>query len=445
MPRRPRPPSTGPLSWPSLHVRLRGSHGLRSGLVIGVATVIFAATGYLFQTACIRFLGPDRFGDVAALLALTALIALPLGSVQSLVAREVAQLHAHGQTDRVRRLFRRAMAVAVPGSGLVLVLALALTVPIQRTLKIESVAVVVAGLSALAFLIVGAILFGFLQGAQRFRPMALIFTVSGAAKPVLVVPVLLGGLGAAGALSVNAGAALLTVVLASYWLRDLWRRGAPEVLAPRLAPREVTVLMIGSLAFASLTNVDVVLANLYLDGVSAGIYAAAALVGKFVLLLPAAVVTVLLPKAASRSASGVTNRRILLLSAAVTLGLALTAAAVLSVVPEGLLVWAFGPDFRDAASLLGLFGLAMAAAAVVNVYLFVYLAQRDVRFPLLVAAAAVAQVVVIALWHPEPRAIVLATLAACAAVMVVHEIAFPHALIRTWRPAISPAASPPPR
>ena len=43
------------------------------------------------------------------------------------------------------------------------------------------------------------------------------------------------------------------------------------------------------------------------------------------------------------------------------------------------------------AELLGWFGLAMTAAALVNVYLFVYLAHKDLRFPLLVGLAAVAQ------------------------------------------------------
>jgi O-antigen/teichoic acid export membrane protein len=195
----------------------------------------------------------------------------------------------------------------------------------------------------------------------------------------------------------------------------------------------MAVMLVGSLAFASLTNSDILLAKYFLDDDAAGVYAAAALVGKAVLFLPAAVVTVLLPKAASRAAVGATSERILFASAAVTLVLTLGATALLALVPESLLVRAFGGDFRESTALLGWFGLAMTAAALVNVYLSVYFAERDVRFPLLVLAAAVAQVVGISVMHEDARSIVMVTLVCATSVLVLHELFFPHALARAWR------------
>src|SRR5262249_14335773 len=100
---------------------------------------------------------------------------------------------------------------------------------------------------------------------------------------------------------------------------------------------------------------------------------------------------------------------------------------------ESLLVWAFGGDFRSATNLLGWFGLAMTAGALVNVYLSVYFAERDARFPLLVLGAAAAQIVAVALWHPNPRSIVLVTLACFTTVLVIHEVAFPYSLARSRR------------
>ncbi len=246
---------------------------------------------------------------------------------------------------------------------------------------------------------------------------------------------LLAGLGAAGALAVNTVAGLVAVALCAWGLRDFWTREISDdpVLLDR---REVTVLLVGSLAFASLTNVDILLspAAYYFPGDVAGVYAAAALVGKAVLFLPAAVVTVLLPKAASRIAAGLTAQKILLASAAATFLIGISATVVLALVPEQLLVWAFGGDFRDAKmDLLGWFGLAMTAAALVNVYLSVYFAERDARFPLLVLAAAIVQVVVVVAWHPDPESIVLVTLMCASGILLLHEIAFPHALVRAWR------------
>jgi peptidoglycan biosynthesis protein MviN/MurJ (putative lipid II flippase) len=103
---------------------------------------------------------------------------------------------------------------------------------------------------------------------------------------------------------------------------------------------------------------------------------------------------------------------------------------VLAFIPESLLVWAFGGDFRESTALLGWFGLAMTACALVNVYLSVYFAERDASFPMVVFGAAIAQIVLVCVWHPNPRSIILATLICATTVLVIHEIAFPHALRR---------------
>ena len=312
-----------------------------------------------------------------------------------------------------------------------LVLGIALIVPLQDALNIQSRAALAFGLGAIVASVVAAVLYGVLQGSLRFHALAVTLGLGGIARPVLVVPALLLGLGAAGALGVNMLAGILAAVIAWWALRDLWaseKQGA----APKHDRRQTGVMLVGSLAFASLTNADILLANYFLSDSAAGVYAAAALVGKAVLFLPTAVATVLLPKAAVREATGETSRGILFASAGVTLVLTLAATLVLAFVPESVLVWAFGGEFRDSTQLLPWFGLAMSAAALINVYLSVYFAQRDARFPLLVMAAAIAQVIGVVLFHGEALSIVLVTLVCAVAVLLVHELFFPHALLRAW-------------
>jgi O-antigen/teichoic acid export membrane protein len=403
---------------------------VRAGAILAAATIALNGSAYIYSVACIRYLGSSRYADVAAMLALFALVSLPLGSVQSVLAREVAQLR---DTEAVAQLLRRSV-IRASSVGLVMTLAgFALVDPIKDALNVDSRAVALAGLSGILFAVVAATLYGFLQGLLRFGQLSAVYALGGFARPLLVVPVLLAGLGAAGALAVNTVAGLIAVALCAWGLRDFLTRRFPDVAPIHLDRREVSVMLVGSLAFASLTNVDILLAAYYFPADVAGVYAAAALVGKAVLFLPAAVVTVLLPKAASRIAAGLTAQKILLASAAATFLVAITATAALALVPEQLLVYAFGGDFRDATGLLGWFGLAMTAAALVNVYLSVYFAERDARFPLLVLGAAVVQIVAIAAWHSDPRSIVLITLACATSVLLLHEIVFPHALIRAWR------------
>ena len=398
-------------------------------MILALATLAFNGAAYLYNVACIRYLGSRGYGDVAPLLALGALVALPLGSIQIVIAREVVHLGSRSKTARLlKRITRRAvlLGAALTGLGLLLV------APIQDLLNVESSVAVAASVSGILFAVVAAGLYGVIQGELRFNALSLTYTISGASRVVLVVPALLLGFGAAGALAVNTLAGGLAVLLATLALRDLWRtdEAAEELHFDR---QEVTVMLVGSLAFASLTNVDVILAAYFLPDDTAGVYAAAALVGKAVLFLPAAIVTVLLPKAAVRREAGLSPHKILLASAAVTLVITLSATVVLALVPESLLVWAFGGDFRDSTALLPWFGLAMTAAALVNIYLSVYFAERKALFPLLVFGAAVAQVLAVVFWHPSALSIVLVTLACAGSVLIIHEIAFPYALARVIR------------
>src|SRR6266540_1360380 len=103
--------------------RLRTSQAIRGGLVVGLGIFVFNGAAYLYNVACIRYLGPSGYGDVATMLALGAIVALPLGSVQTVLAREVAQLIVPGAIARMLRrsvLVETLVATALLALGLLL-------------------------------------------------------------------------------------------------------------------------------------------------------------------------------------------------------------------------------------------------------------------------------------------------------------------------------------
>lgn len=410
--------------------RLRGSQGTRSGINLAIATAAWTGGAALFSLVCIRFLGSERFGDVATMSALGTLLGIPLGSVQSLLAREIAQLESHGDRAGVGILFRRSVGIAALASLTLTVALIACSSWVGRVVNVDSYVVVAIGLSVVPFFAVGAILNGFLQGLQRFPRLSVVVSVSGLSRPILVLPVLLVGFGAGGALGVNTAASALAALLAAWFLRDLGARTRSRQSSYAFNRREMVALLGGTLAFASLTNLDVVLANAVLTDREGGLYAAASLTAKLILLFPLVVSTVLLPKATSRAAEGRSSLNMLRLSLAVTAGFSVVAAALLSLVSESVVVKVFGLDFKDSTALLGLFGVAMVLLGLVNVYLYYYLAYRQPGFPLLVGLAAIGQVVGVLLWHPGPRAVVIVTLICAGLTLLVHESLFPNGLVR---------------
>ena len=84
--------------------------------MVAVATIITNGGAYLFNVACIRYLGSAVYGDVAAILALTALVTLPLGAVQLALAREVAQIPSGDQVGPLLRRWTLRAFVGARGS-----------------------------------------------------------------------------------------------------------------------------------------------------------------------------------------------------------------------------------------------------------------------------------------------------------------------------------------
>ena len=64
--------------------------GVHAGAVVLVGVMALNIGNYIFHVVAARELGPELYGDLATLIAISGLIALPLGGVQVWVARYVA-------------------------------------------------------------------------------------------------------------------------------------------------------------------------------------------------------------------------------------------------------------------------------------------------------------------------------------------------------------------
>jgi O-antigen/teichoic acid export membrane protein len=231
---------------------------------------------------------------------------------------------------------------------------------------------------------------------------------------------------------------IATVVMVSVCALGL--RGAVAVrvrngeLAAPAARSGLAAAIVGSTAFAALTNVDVIAAKAVLSDDDAGAYAAAALVGKLVLVAAAGVTIVLLPRVTVHLVSGSEHAaHAIRRSLAAVLVLGLATAAVVAPVPESTVLWLFGSSYGGARDLLAPCALAMTLAAIVQVMFTVSLAAGDHRYIAALAGCAVLDVV--ALFTIATTGLeILAVTAFCAGVAVIaYELCGPvpvHRLLR---------------
>ena len=81
--------------------------GVRAGVLVLAGIAIGSVATAVFHLIAARWLGPNNYADLAALLALLGLVTFPLAGAQLNVARGVAHARATGDPYEISRTYRR--------------------------------------------------------------------------------------------------------------------------------------------------------------------------------------------------------------------------------------------------------------------------------------------------------------------------------------------------
>jgi O-antigen/teichoic acid export membrane protein len=185
------------------------------------------------------------------------------------------------------------------------------------------------------------------------------------------------------------------------------------------------------IAFAVVSNLDLLLAKAFLPPSDVGVYAAVATVGKVVTFLPAAIAVAMVPNAARAHISG-ESRRVLRHSALLVMATA-ALAGLPTVLAPGLVVdLMFGAGYEDATAALIPIVIAGAALAMLNLLVVYSVAIRDHRWSLLLLAGVAVQVTGVSLFHETPTEVALVQAAAALTVLLLNEL-ISHSLLRPHR------------
>ncbi len=398
--------------------------GVQAGAIVLIGVLSLNLGNYVFHTIAARSLGTALYGDLATLIAISGLIALPLGGVQLWVARYVAHYTTVGDDDAVHWFVRRTMTYAAVIGAIASVALLAVSWWLRDALGIASIAAVaITALTALAAT-TSSVMWGLAQGVQRFALIAFTYASTAIARVVLTVIAFGAGLKVGGAMLATLGAMIVALAI-PMWVLRRWLRPAAASgrRVTRLeAGRSLTPVLVGLLAMASLTSLDVVVAKVALTADEAGIYGAASLVGRVILYLPAAIITVLLPRVAARAADSAETTGILRRSVIVTLGFCSLSTLVYAGAGTQVVEIAFGSAYADAAGLLWLFGIAMTGYALLNVLLVYDLGHDRSVVAWLLASGAAAQVAAFLLLHDSMEQIVVVDIGVAVALLAAHEV-----------------------
>lgn len=392
-----------------------------AGAVLAAATATANVFAVGFHVALARLLDPGEYSLLASLLAVALVLAVPTLALQPAVARVVARSLARGDERTAGMALRSTLrGLALVGSGAV-ALGAAVSLPLAQLVRIEDPLPVVATLlTVLASAVVPAT-WGALQGQQRFLALGLSQVAIAGLRLSVGVAIAAAGGGAGAVMLGIAGATFATFLLSALPLRSLLASGGGSIPVRRLARGYGVGAAAGLTLFAALTTADLLAARLAFDQNVAGSYAAASVGGRFLLLVPVAVTTVLFPRVATFD-DPLRERRYLLAGLAAVTATSLVAIAALALAPGLLLRLGFGEGYEDAQPWIAPLAVAMAFYALVNVYLFHFLSLGRLTIVAALGLLFPAQVAALAVFHGRPAELIGVQLACAAVALAACEI-----------------------
>jgi O-antigen/teichoic acid export membrane protein len=400
-----------------------------------VLTLLASATNYASNVVFSHLLTTAQYGDFTALIALTVIAAVPTAAGQTMIAERIAVLLAKGERGRVRYLLRYASA-HVLAIAIVLGVVYTACIPLVKSaLGLQSIgpALALAPLLVLTFIL--PVAWGALQGMERFAMLGFLLLLVAVSRIAFGVPWTLAGGGAGGPLFGQAMGTLVALIATAWLIRSyILRRGTGAASSGLKRVPDARTLAAGGafIAFALLSNLDLLLAKLMLSPHAAGEYAALATIEKIIIFLPGAVAVVMVPSAAKAKLHEGSASRVLRLAALLLTVLTVIVAVPAALAPHLLLRAMFGAKYLGAAG--GVLPIACAGVGLSLVYLLVVytVAIQDRRWVWLLIGGVVLQVASIAAFHSSPVEIAIVQASVVAVVVVANELLF-HPILRAER------------
>ncbi|HEV8656826.1 MAG TPA: hypothetical protein VGR85_15070 [Candidatus Limnocylindria bacterium] len=397
------------------------------GLYLFIATFVANVLGYGYQVVMARLLRPQEYAVLTALFGILILESISSQVIQSATAKLAAQYRARSEEAALHAFVRRwgaRVGIGAAAIGLIVVL---LSGVIAGALALPALSVALLGLT-LFLALVFTFGLGLLQGLARFMWMGSALIAQAGARLVVGVVLVLAGFSVDGAFTGATAAIAISLVVVGVPLVPLFRAARGSTVQHELGPAETRFFALSAvvlLAYAALTNIDAVLARSLLRPEDAGAYAGAITMGKIVLFAPIAIGFLLLERTARAHARGEDTDRALYLALAFVLATSGLVAVAYILLPEFLVPIVVGSQYPETAKIVGTYGVAALANALLNLWISYFIGRGEMRVGLLLAVAVVAEVALLLTTATDPLAmarivlfVALATQAAAVATFV---------------------------
>ncbi len=395
---------------------------LRHNILLFVTNILAGGFSYLLHPFLGHVMGIQGYGQVAALISLSLVLATPtqiIATVSTKYAASLSTNHSH-LNDFIRRL-----TIILLGIGIVVTaIFVATSTYMASFFHLHSQ----QGIIILGFMFIVSFVMplnqGILQGLQYFGWYAAIALLSTFLRLVLAVGLVLVGLSVNGAILGIVMSALLVYLISLQPLRKVLTGPRTPIGSLRSLWSYSLLASIAAGGLVFLGSSDTVLASHFLNAREVGLYAALATIGRIIVFITTSVATVMFPRVAALYVQREPHKHVVIQAILGVLILSAAVEATFYLAPVFMTRLLFGQAFVAIAGQLALYGMAMLLLSVSIVIINYFLAIGNRPFVLIIFLACVLQTGIIVWHHNTIAQVVQAVLITNVALVLALLVAF---------------------
>jgi O-antigen/teichoic acid export membrane protein len=345
---------------------------------------------YLFHLVLLRLLTPPEYGEFLSYLSLMYILAIPTGTIGSLVTKFIADYKGRGDDHSINVFFYYLLKRTTPVGLAVGIILILLSNPLAALFKAHPLAFIVLGVSTFISLF-QTIVSSFLAGFQKFLVQTVLGFVSVIFTIGLSVVFIKMGLGASGAVLGQIITGLAITVLTLFYIKSsIYPKAIPTGKEKFSLKNFAFFSFIYSLGTMSLMSVDILVVRVIFDTHTSGLYSSLSILGRMILFGLTPIISLVLPMVSLRYAKKISSRSIFF-----KLGLGITilgflGSLVFTLIPKTIISVLSGSQYLEVSSLLPLFAYSMVLFALSQYLLsFLMATNREKANYLLLFAAAI--------------------------------------------------------
>ncbi len=376
---------------------------LRIGSLLTALHILGGALGYVYQVIMGRIMSPAEYALFSSIMALFMFFSAPMGAMSMLITRKVSTLKAHANLFLVRDLFFYIHKVlAFVGVAALLVCWIAAPY-LQRYLKADNITPIFIFALILILSIFNVAGISFFQGLQRFYWLGALGLLGVFTKIVISVGFVYLGFGVIGALL---GVLFSMILVYAVAMPTLFAPLPPSTYSYKFnlnltVVKQSIPVLIATIAFAAMTQLDIVLVNWYFSPTQSGLYAAASVLGKAVLYLPGGLILALFPLVSESHAKSRDSFDLFRQSLLVTILAGGAISTLYWFFGDLIIAILYGEKYQGAGEILRWYGFAILPLAVVLIAEQYLIAKRQVLFAWIFLFMLPVELLIIHFWHTQ--------------------------------------------